>query len=128
MIKKLIIKLTKNMKYISFQDIINIDDDAIEVIGVISSVVKWITKTKIQQHGNKKISSVLLNFNILKTSPSQKFLFAKFVKAGHPREFISTKDFKPIILERFCPWNVKISWICRTVTISVCEFLSFKIY
>ena len=57
------------MKYISFQDIINIDDDVIEVIGVIFSVIKWITKTKKkQQHGNVNISSVLLNFNILKTS------------------------------------------------------------
>ena len=64
------------MKYISFQDITNIGDDVIEVIGVISRVIKWITKTKKQQHGNINISSVLLNFNILKTSPSQKFLFA----------------------------------------------------
>ena len=102
MIKKLIFKLAKNMKYISFQGIINVDDDVIEVIGVIFSAIKWITKTKKQQHSNKNISSILLNFNILKTSPSQKFQFAKFVKTGVPREFISAKDFKPIILESFC--------------------------
>ena len=45
----MIIKLAKNMKYISFQDIVNIGYDVIEIIGVISSVIKWITKTKKKQ-------------------------------------------------------------------------------
>ena len=42
-----IINLAKNIKYISVLDFIDIDyDDIIELIVVISSVIKWIAKTK----------------------------------------------------------------------------------
>ena len=81
------IKLAKSMEYIFFQDIINIDDDVIEVIVVISSIIKWIANTKKKKNNNNtvtNISSVLVIFNILKTSQSKKSLFAKFVKTGHP--------------------------------------------
>ena len=75
-------------------DSVKLQHDVIEVLGVIFSVIKWITKTKKRQLGNINIFSVLLNFNILKTIPWQKFLFVKFDKTRHPREPISTEDFK----------------------------------
>ena len=65
------------MEYIFFQDIINIDDDVIEVI-------KNTKKKKNNNNTVTNISSVLVIFNILKTSQSKKSLFAKFVKTGHP--------------------------------------------
>ena len=39
------IKLAKNIKYISVLDIIGVDDDVMQVLAVTFSVIKRITKT-----------------------------------------------------------------------------------
>ena len=74
----------KNIKYISVLEIIDIDDDVIEVIVVMCSVIKWIAKTKkLKSNGYTKIYFFLISMCWKLVPPSFQSLLGEIVSHIH---------------------------------------------
>ena len=74
----------KNIKYISVLEVIDIDDDVIEVIVVMCSVIKWIAKPKkLKSNSYTKIYFFLISMSWKLVPPSFQSLLGEIVSHIH---------------------------------------------